>query len=86
MISTISAWFEVMKLIRSRDISKELTEYYRALSVNVMRKEGLFDFLKTPRTIQDIADYFGYTDFEYLGKTLEAYASDDILIRGYAAY
>jgi ubiquinone/menaquinone biosynthesis C-methylase UbiE len=86
MFSTISAWFEVMKLVRARDISKELTDYYRALSVNVLRKEGLFDFLVTPRTIQDIADHFGYTDFEYLTKTLEAYANDEILIRERGKY
>ncbi|MFW9920961.1 MAG: class I SAM-dependent methyltransferase [Candidatus Thorarchaeota archaeon] len=81
MISTISAWLEIMKAIGARDIAKVLREYYRALSVNVLRKEGLFDFLVSPRKIQDIADHFGYTDLEYLTKYLEVFANDDIIIK-----
>ncbi len=79
MISTIGAWFEIMKAIGARDIAKVLREYYRALSVNALRKEGLFDYLLSPRTIQDIADHFGYTDLEYLNKCLEVYADDKII-------
>ncbi len=81
MFSTIGAWLEIMKAIGARNIAKELREYYRALSVNVLRKEGLFDFLMTPRTIQNIADHFGYTDLVYLTKCLEVYADDEIIIK-----
>ncbi len=81
MISTLSAWLQIMKVVGARNISKVLQDYYRALSVNALRKEGLFDFLVTPRTLQDIADHFGFTDFSYLTKCLDAYTDDKIIIR-----
>lgn len=86
MLSTIGAWSEIIGLLGSRDRAKEVREYYRALSVNALRREGWFDFMKTPRTTQDIMDYFRYRDYGYLSRYLEAYAQDGILIRENGTY
>lgn len=82
MISKIGAWGEVLKIGGSgRSRSIELREYYRALSVNVLSREGWFDFMATPQTIQNIVEHFGYTDIGFLVKYLEAYVHDEILIK-----
>ena len=87
MISKIGAWSEVLKIGGSgRSRSKELRDYYRALSVNVLSREGWFDFMASPQTIQNIVDHFGYTDMGFLIKYLEAYVQDEILVRENGTY
>ena len=86
MLSTIGAWREIIGLLGSRDRAKEVREYYRAFAVNALRREGWFDFLRTPQTVQDIIDHFGYTDYGYVVKFLESFAQDKILIRDNGTY
>ena len=68
MLSSLKAWKEIIGLYGSKDRQKEIREYYRALSVNALRREGWFDLMRTPQTIQDIMDHFGYTDHDFLLK------------------
>ncbi|MBN2230358.1 MAG: class I SAM-dependent methyltransferase [Candidatus Thorarchaeota archaeon] len=87
MLPTIGAWTELLKIGGTgRTRKKELRAYYRALSFNVLRKEGLFDFLVTPQSVQSIANRFGYTDIQFLTKYLDAYTEDEILIRENGTY
>jgi len=86
MLSTIGAWREVIGLLSTKNRTKEVREYYRALSINALRREGWFDLMRTPQTVQDIMDHFGYTDYGYLLKYLEAYAHDGILVRENGTY
>jgi ubiquinone/menaquinone biosynthesis C-methylase UbiE len=87
MISKMKAWSELLKLgLGIQNRVREVHEYHRALSVNALKNEGWFDYMVTPRRIQDIADYFGYTDLDYLTKFLEAFANDDLLIKNDGTY
>jgi ubiquinone/menaquinone biosynthesis C-methylase UbiE len=86
MLSSLKAWKEIIGLYGSRDRQKEIREYYRALSVNALRREGWFDLMRTPQTIQDIMDHFGYTDHDFLLKYLEAYVQDEILVKENGTY
>lgn len=86
MLSTIGAWREILGLVSVRDRAKEIREYYKALSINALRKEGWFDFMRTPQTVQDIVDHFGYVDYGFLIKYLEAYVQDEILFRENGTY
>jgi SAM-dependent methyltransferase len=86
MLSTIGAWVEIIGLMSSKNIVKDVHEYHRAINTNAMRKEGWFDFMKTPQTVEDIMHHFGYTDSVYLTKFLEAFVNDGILIEENGAY
>ncbi len=86
MLKKAAAWREIMKLGGMRKRSKEVRSYYRALSVKSLRKEGWFDFMTIPRSIEEIADHFGYVDMEFLRKYLEAYSNDKILIKEEGKY
>jgi ubiquinone/menaquinone biosynthesis C-methylase UbiE len=83
----LGAWRELLKLgVDVRKRQKELRDFYRAHSVNVLRREGWFDFMAKPRTIEDVANHFSYTDLDFLTKYLEAYAQDAILIKENRTY
>jgi ubiquinone/menaquinone biosynthesis C-methylase UbiE len=87
MFELLGAYKELVKLgVDAKKRSRELRDFYRANSVNVLRREGWFDFMAKPRTIANIADHFGYTDIDFLTKYLEAYAQDDILIKEDGTY
>ncbi len=87
MASLIGAWLQLLKLGGNiRRHKTELKNFYRANSVNILRREGLFDYLTKPRTLQDISDHFGYEDLKYLSKVLDVFAEDDILIQHEYAY
>jgi ubiquinone/menaquinone biosynthesis C-methylase UbiE len=82
IVATIGAWREVLKVGGSgRTWRKKIEGYYRGLIVNVFRKEGLFDFMVIPQTVQNIADHFGYTEIELLNKVLEGFRKDEILVK-----
>ncbi|MBN2230359.1 MAG: class I SAM-dependent methyltransferase [Candidatus Thorarchaeota archaeon] len=86
MLSTIGAWAEIIWLLTSKDRVKMVHEYHQALSVNAMRREGWFDYMRMPQTVEDLMDHFGYTDFPYLMKFLDAFVHDGILIRENGTY
>jgi ubiquinone/menaquinone biosynthesis C-methylase UbiE len=86
MLSTIGAWREIIGLLGSKDRAKEVREYHQALAVNALRRAGWFDFMNTPRTVEDIMNHFGYTDYAYLMKFLVAFVQDEILIGGNGTY
>ena len=86
MLSTIGAWAEIIWLISSKNRLKDVHEYHRAINTNAMRKEGWFDFMKTPRAVEDIMDHFGYTDYAYLTKFLSAFVNDEVLVRENGTY
>jgi ubiquinone/menaquinone biosynthesis C-methylase UbiE len=86
MLSTIGAWREIIGLLGSKNRAKEVRDYHRALSVNALRKEGWFDFMGIPKTVQDITNHFGYTDYGYLSRFLDAFVLDEILIRENGTY
>lgn len=86
MLSTIGAWSEIIWLLTSKDRVKLVHEYHQALSVNTMRREGWFDLMRTPQTVDDIMDHFGYTDEAYLRKFLDAFVHDGILTRENGTY
>ncbi|MDF1540188.1 MAG: hypothetical protein P1Q69_14940, partial [Candidatus Thorarchaeota archaeon] len=82
MLSTIKAWKEILKLGgRARTRGNQIRDFYRANSVNVLRNEGWFDFMSNPRTLEEVADHFGYSDLDFLKRYLEAYAEDEILVK-----
>ncbi len=86
MLSTIGAWREIIGLLSSKDRAKEVREYHQALAVNALRSEGWFDLMRIPQTVQDIMDHFGYTDFTYLMRFLDAFVLDEILVRENETY
>ncbi|MHA1906773.1 MAG: class I SAM-dependent methyltransferase [Candidatus Thorarchaeota archaeon] len=87
MYSTIKAWKEILKLGgRARTRGNQVRDFYKANSINVLRKEGWFDYMAYPRTLEDVAGHFGYTDLDFLRRYLEAYSDDEILIKEDGTY
>ena len=83
----IGAWSELLKLaIDIRGLKKEVRQFYRGNAINALRQEGWFDFLIHPRTIEDIAGHFGYTDMDYLTRMLNLFSVDGLLMTSGETY
>lgn len=58
---------------------REAREFYKGNLIKVLDKEGLFQFLDIPKSIEEIAKQFNYTDLDLLSTTLKALRKDKIL-------
>ncbi|MBN1800638.1 MAG: methyltransferase domain-containing protein [Candidatus Lokiarchaeota archaeon] len=68
-----------MKLGFASKLSKETNLFYKNIVVEVLQREGWFSFLEEPRSLEDIANKFDYTDKDYLKEILDALLSDDTI-------
>lgn len=58
---------------------REAREFYKGNLIKVLDKEGLFQYLEIPKSMEDIVKHFNYNDLDLVSVTLEALQSDKIL-------
>ncbi len=58
---------------------REAREFYKGNLIRVLDKEGLFDYLELPKSMEEIVEQFNYTDLDLVSTTLEVLQSDKIL-------
>jgi ubiquinone/menaquinone biosynthesis C-methylase UbiE len=79
MIRKAKAWNELLKLgLNVSKLRKEIDIFYRGNILGALRNEGWFDYLKTPRTVIEIASDFRYTDIEFLEHVLSVLVDDGV--------
>ncbi|MFX0023070.1 MAG: class I SAM-dependent methyltransferase [Candidatus Hermodarchaeota archaeon] len=79
MVHRIKAWFKILKIMMSLTKIREAREFYKGNLVKVLDKEGLFNFLNIPKSLDEIVQYFNYKDVNLVSTTLEALRKDKIL-------
>lgn len=58
---------------------REAREFYKGNLIRVLDKEGLFNFLNIPKTLEEIVEHFNYVDLNLVSTTLEAFRNDKVL-------
>ncbi len=86
MLNGSKAWLEVIKLGPVAKLDKEVNNFYRNIVVQVFQKEGWFDFLSKPHSIDEIATEYHYTDRKLLETILETLVQDRTLEKNYGYY
>ena len=79
VLKKIHAWIELIKLGNITAIRKEINTFFRGNIIRVLQEEGFFDYLKTPRTVEEIATHFQWTDINFLHELLEVLVEDRTL-------
>ena len=79
MLNGLKAWMEILKLGPVIKLSKEMNAFYRNTVLEVFRDEGWFDYLASPRTLDDIATRFNITDKDLLSNILNTLVQDGIV-------
>ncbi len=79
MFNKLHAWYEILKIGNLMKIKKQNNLFFRGNIIKVLKKEGWFDFLDEPRTLEELADNFGYTDVKFLKEILEVMVQDGTL-------
>ncbi len=80
LIRKAKAWKELLKLgLNVRKLRDEIDLFFRGNILGVLRNEGWFEYLITPRTAMEIASYFNYTDIAFLEYLLDILVEDDVL-------
>jgi len=81
VLERVKAWKEIFKLAKTRNVQAEVNEYFRNNIIQSLTNMGWFEFLQTPRTVDEIVVKFNVEDIEYLGEILRTLMSDDTLIK-----
>lgn len=81
VIRRIRAWRELLKIGRASSSFKQIDIYFRANVLDIMQKEGLFEYLKKPRSLENIMEHFSYTDKKYLLTLMHALVNDNTIER-----
>ncbi len=75
----VKAWKEIFKLAKTRNVQGEVNEYFRNNIIQSLTTMGWFDFLKSPRTVNEIIAKFGVKDPAYLEDIFKTLTSDDTI-------
>ncbi len=82
VFNKLGAWSELLKLApTARGTIETVHQFFKNNVVNTFCKEGLFDFLSQPRSMEDICGHFGYTDTKLLSYVINAFVNDKMLIK-----
>lgn len=79
MFNKLKAWWEILKFVKSLTKVREAQLFYKGNVIKVLEKEGLFEFLKEPKSTVEIIERFKYTDFDLLSVALNLLRKDKIL-------
>lgn len=77
---TLKAWLVLISLGKVRELRKEVDTFYRGNIIRVLKEEGWFKYLSEPRSLEDIASQFNYTDTELLQEILDVLLADQTLL------
>ncbi|MFX0063929.1 MAG: class I SAM-dependent methyltransferase [Candidatus Hermodarchaeota archaeon] len=80
MLNRLRAWKELLRLgITIPLLLRKAHVYFRGNIIKVLDKEGWFDYLDTPRTLEEFETYFQYKDRIFLKEILEVLIRDETL-------
>ncbi|MHA2227020.1 MAG: class I SAM-dependent methyltransferase [Candidatus Hodarchaeales archaeon] len=80
----LKAWFTLLtKLGPIGNVGKRFEKVNRFLILHSLGNDGFFDFLKIPKTFQEIIDGMGYKDSDYLKEVLNTLIQDKELVVTY---
>ncbi|MDF1540322.1 MAG: class I SAM-dependent methyltransferase [Candidatus Thorarchaeota archaeon] len=83
LAAKIRAWNELMKVaLNIGKLRGDIDNFFRGNIVRSLQDEGWFDYLTQPRTVDEIASQFQYTDTEFLQSILDVFTSDHTLSKG----
>ncbi|MFX0094442.1 MAG: class I SAM-dependent methyltransferase [Candidatus Hodarchaeota archaeon] len=73
MFKRILAWSQLLKLGRAGVVAaKEAQIFLETNIINVLSEEGWFEFLKIPRTVEELIEHYQYTDKKLTQEILDA--------------
>ncbi|OLS12895.1 MAG: methyltransferase type 11 [Promethearchaeota archaeon CR_4] len=78
-IPKLRAWMQLFKIGPVGEFNSDVKKFYRGNIINVLQGEGWFKFLDTPRTLDEIAINFHYTDLNLLTMILRALVKEKYL-------
>lgn len=70
---------ELLKLGNVKFLRKQIDEFFFGIIMEKLEREGWFDFLEGGKSIEDLAEHFGYTDNVFLNRMLETFLDDGVL-------
>ncbi|TXT54802.1 MAG: Methyltransferase type 11 [Candidatus Thorarchaeota archaeon] len=80
MIRKMRAWKELMKLgLNVSKLRKDIDSFFRGNILGVLRNEGWFDYLQSPRTLMQIAAEFRYTEIDFLEYLIGILIEDEVI-------
>ncbi|MFX0062223.1 MAG: class I SAM-dependent methyltransferase [Candidatus Hermodarchaeota archaeon] len=78
MASTIRAYRQLIRM-GNFYIVRQFEGFFKGNIIRVFTKEGLFDFLDEPKTLNEVSEHFGYTNQLFLKKLFDFLAEDTII-------
>ena len=81
MLNKAYAWYELTKLGNASRLKNELESFTRGNVIKILDKEEWFEYLKEPRTMEELMGNYGYSDKEFLKHILEVLVKDKALNR-----
>lgn len=63
-----------------RGVHKQFRSFFRETLFHILKNEGWFDYLRSPRSLQEIAVKFAYSDLQFLERILHV-LSDEKIVR-----
>jgi ubiquinone/menaquinone biosynthesis C-methylase UbiE len=81
-------WIVIFKVGPVVGVSRQIDKLFRYHVLKVLRNEGVFEFLKQPRTYGQILAEFGFVDTDYTRLLFEVLASehDNMLVKDAGVY
>src|SRR5687767_4872269 len=73
----LRAWRHILRVPSARKMSRYFHETMRYYTLKALEREGLFEYLKQPRTYGEIVAHFDYVDGEYTRELFDTLVSDD---------
>jgi len=83
----IKAWSELMKLgLSVGNLRKDIDAFFKENIIGEFEKVGLFSFLITPHSKEDIAEFLQASDDILLDQVLDTFCSDKVLKKSHGNY
>src|SRR5687767_12575031 len=76
MMRHIRAWRHMFKIGSARKLGTYFEEIFRYFALETLRVNGLFDYLKVPRTYGEILAGFGFVDSDYTRDVFNVMTND----------
>jgi ubiquinone/menaquinone biosynthesis C-methylase UbiE len=76
MLRQIRAWLTLTQLGPARRVASQVMQYFRYSIIKSLEKEGVYDYLKEPRTYGQILAHFGFVDSDYARELFELLSSE----------
>ncbi|MBN1429611.1 MAG: methyltransferase domain-containing protein [Anaerolineae bacterium] len=69
-------WIIITRLGSAMSIGRQVDQFFRYYVIEALKNEGLFDYLKQPRTYGQVLAQFGFVDSDYTREVFEILVAD----------